>query len=107
MSHPCVFCTLPETVIPSLPWGVYSNRPPDQPFSDKIFSNIQSKSCLAQFEDILSGPITCCLGEETDLQLTTTSFQVQVESDKVSREPPFLQAKLTSDSLSMTFLCTY
>ncbi|KAK4811287.1 hypothetical protein QYF61_023339 [Mycteria americana] len=31
--------------------------------------------------------------EETDTHLTTTSFQVVVESDEVSPEPPFLQAK--------------
>lgn len=68
-----------------------------------FFSNIQSKPCLEQFEDILSGPVTCCLGEDTDLQLTTTSFQVGGGSDKVSSGPPFLQTKLTSDSLSTTF----
>ncbi|KAK4831047.1 hypothetical protein QYF61_014979 [Mycteria americana] len=33
------------------------------------------------------------LGEETDPHLSTTSFQVVVESDKVSPQPPFLQAK--------------
>ncbi|KAK1203175.1 LRCH1 protein, partial [Pygoscelis papua] len=31
--------------------------------------------------------------KETDTHLTTTSFQVVVEPDKVSPEPPFLQAK--------------
>ncbi|KAK4816402.1 hypothetical protein QYF61_016719 [Mycteria americana] len=58
-----------------------------------IFPNIQTKPLLMQLEDISSRPITCNLGEETDTDLTTTSFQVVVESDKVSPVPPFLQAK--------------
>ncbi|KAK4820460.1 hypothetical protein QYF61_027037 [Mycteria americana] len=33
------------------------------------------------------------LGEETNTHLSTASFQVVVESNKVSPEPPFLQAK--------------
>ncbi|KAK4806231.1 hypothetical protein QYF61_013375 [Mycteria americana] len=33
------------------------------------------------------------LTKETDPHLSTTSFQVVVESDKVSPQPPFLQAK--------------
>ncbi|KAF1644954.1 FERM domain-containing protein 3, partial [Aptenodytes patagonicus] len=33
------------------------------------------------------------LGEETDPHLATTSFQVVVESDEVSPQPPFLQAE--------------
>ena len=46
-----------------------------------------------QLEAVFSQPITCFLGEETKTCLTTTSFQVVVESDKISPEPPFLQAK--------------
>lgn len=38
-------------------------------------------------------PVTGCLGEETDPHLATASFQVLVESDKVSLQPPFLQDK--------------
>ncbi|KAK4806152.1 hypothetical protein QYF61_001075 [Mycteria americana] len=65
----------------------------DNPFGEEIFSNIQSKPPLAQLEAISSRPITCYLGEETDPHLSTTSFQVVVESNKVSPQPPFLQAK--------------
>ncbi|KAK4829457.1 LOW QUALITY PROTEIN: hypothetical protein QYF61_004675, partial [Mycteria americana] len=65
----------------------------DNPFSEVKFPNIQSKPPLAQLEAISSCPITCYLGEETDPHLSTTSFQVVVESDKVSPELPFLQAK--------------
>ncbi|KAK4818705.1 hypothetical protein QYF61_017926, partial [Mycteria americana] len=65
----------------------------DNPFSEVKFPNIQSKPPLAQLEAISSRPITCYLGEETDPHLSTTSFQVVVESDKVSPQPPFLQAE--------------
>ncbi|KAK4831109.1 hypothetical protein QYF61_015412 [Mycteria americana] len=60
---------------------------------EEKFPNIQSKPPLAQLEAISSCPITCHLGEETDPHLSTTSFQVAVESEKVSPQPPFLQAK--------------
>ncbi|KAK4815884.1 hypothetical protein QYF61_009935, partial [Mycteria americana] len=65
----------------------------DNPFSEEKFPNIQSKPPLAQLEAISSCPITCYLGEETDPHLSTTSFQVAVESNKVSPQPPLLQAK--------------
>ncbi|KAK4810751.1 LOW QUALITY PROTEIN: hypothetical protein QYF61_007725 [Mycteria americana] len=65
----------------------------DHPFSKEIFPNIQSKPPLAQLKAVSSCPITCYLGEETDPHLSTTSFQVVVESDKVSPQPPFLRAK--------------
>ncbi|KAK4825193.1 hypothetical protein QYF61_025121 [Mycteria americana] len=59
----------------------------------EIFPNIQSKPPLAQLEAISSRPIAFYLGEETDPHLSTASFQAVVESDKVSPQPPFLQAK--------------
>ncbi|KAK4818581.1 hypothetical protein QYF61_015381 [Mycteria americana] len=65
----------------------------DNPFSEVKFPNIQSKPPLVQLEAISSCPITCYLGEETDPHLSTTSFQVAVESEKVSPQPPFLQTK--------------
>ncbi|KAK4810257.1 hypothetical protein QYF61_013072 [Mycteria americana] len=65
----------------------------DNPFSKEIFPNIQSKPLLMQLEAISSCPIACYLGEETDPHLSTTSFQAVVESDKVSPQPPVLQAK--------------
>ncbi|KAK4828264.1 hypothetical protein QYF61_024871 [Mycteria americana] len=65
----------------------------DNPLGEEKFPNIQSKPPLAQLEAISSCPITCYLGEETDPHLSTTSCQVVVESDEVSPQPPFLQAK--------------
>ncbi|KAK4824048.1 hypothetical protein QYF61_009639 [Mycteria americana] len=65
----------------------------DNPFSEVKFPNIQSKPPLAQLEAISSCPITCYMAEETDPHLSTTSFQAVVESDKVSPQPPFLQAE--------------
>ncbi|KAK4827946.1 hypothetical protein QYF61_022561 [Mycteria americana] len=65
----------------------------DNPLGEVKFPNIQSKPPLAQLEAISSRPIACYLGEETDTHLSTASLQVVVESNKVSPQPPFLQAK--------------
>ncbi|KAK4810205.1 hypothetical protein QYF61_011799 [Mycteria americana] len=65
----------------------------DNPLSEVKFPNIQSKPPLAQLEAISSHPVTCYLGEETDPHLSTASFQAVVESNKVSPQPPFLQAE--------------
>ncbi|KAK4819909.1 hypothetical protein QYF61_014644 [Mycteria americana] len=65
----------------------------DNPFGEEIFPNIQSKPPLVQLEAISSCPIACYLGEEANTHLARTSFQVVVESDKVSPQPPFLQAE--------------
>ena len=46
-----------------------------------------------QLEAISSHPIARYLGEETNTCLITTSFKVVVERDKVSPQPPLLQAK--------------
>ncbi|PKU29473.1 protein diaphanous hypothetical protein [Limosa lapponica baueri] len=54
----------------------------DNPFSEEIFPNIQSKPPLAQLEAISSCPVACHLGDETDLHLTTTCFQVVAENNK-------------------------
>ena len=59
----------------------------DKPFGEEIFPNIQSKPHLAQLEAISSHHITCYLAKGTD----TYYFQVAVESNKVSPQPPFLQ----------------
>ncbi|KAJ7413847.1 hypothetical protein WISP_88025 [Willisornis vidua] len=40
-----------------------------------------------------SCPTAGCLAEETNTHLATTSFQVVAESDKVSPQPPLLQAE--------------
>jgi len=46
-----------------------------------------------QLEAVASHPITSYLGEETNTCLTTTSFQVAVESSKASPQPPLFQKK--------------
>ncbi|KAK4828887.1 hypothetical protein QYF61_001445 [Mycteria americana] len=47
----------------------------DNPVSEEIFPNTQSKRPLVQLETASSYPIACYLGEETDPHLSTTSFQ--------------------------------
>ena len=44
-----------------------------------------------QLEAIASCPVASYLGEETNTHLTTASFQVVIESEKVSPQPPLLQ----------------
>ena len=46
------------------------------------FPNVQPKSPLAQLEAIPSDPITSHMREEADPQLTTTSLQLAIESNK-------------------------
>jgi len=67
----------------------------DHSFSKAIFPNVQSKPPQMQLEAISSHPIASYLGEETNTRLTTISFQVAVESDKVSPQPPLLQTKVS------------
>ncbi|KAK4815248.1 hypothetical protein QYF61_023695 [Mycteria americana] len=59
----------------------------------QCLTTLSSKPPLAQLEAISSCPMACYLGEETNTHLAATSFQIVVESDKVSPQPPFLQAK--------------
>ena len=66
---------------------------PDHSFSKEIFPNIQSKPPLMKLQAISSHPIASYLEEETNTCLTTTSFQVAVESDNVSPQPPLLQMR--------------
>ena len=54
-----------------------------------------------KFEAVSSHPVTSYLGEETNTHLATTAFQVAVESDKVSPQPPLLRLNKHS-SLSHT-----
>ena len=58
---------------------------------EEIFPNIQSEPPLAKLEAVSSCPIASYSGEETDSHLTATSFQVVVESNKISSEPPLVQ----------------
>jgi len=66
---------------------------PDHSFSEETFPNTQSKSPLMQLEAISSHPIASYLGEEIIIYLTTTSFQVVVETNEVPPQPPLLQTK--------------
>jgi len=50
--------------------------------------HFQPEPPLAQLEAIPSGAITSYLREDVDPQLPTPSFQVVVESNKVSPESP-------------------
>ncbi|KAK4819936.1 hypothetical protein QYF61_015557 [Mycteria americana] len=110
-SSPTVNLTLPSPPLHHVPthliqtsfkylqgWGLnpFPGQPVpvlDNPFGEVKFPNIQSKPPLVQLEAISSCPITCYLGEETNPHLSTASFQAVVESNKVSPQPPFLQAK--------------
>ena len=65
----------------------------DNTFSEEIFPNIQCKPSLTLHEAISFHPITSYQGEETNTHLVTTSFQVVLESNEVSPQPPFLQAE--------------
>lgn len=55
----------------------------DNAFYKEIFPNIQSKPSLAQFEAISSYSTIYYPGEEIDLHLAKTSFQVVAGSEKV------------------------
>ena len=59
---------------------------------EEILIYVQPKPPLVQFEAIASKPITIHPREEANLHLTTTSFQVVVESN-VSPELSLLQTK--------------
>jgi len=61
---------------------------PDHPFREAVFPNVQPESSLAQLEVIPSSPITGYTREEAAPQLTTTSLQVVIESNKVSLIAP-------------------
>jgi len=64
---------------------------PDRSFRKEIFPNIQSEPPLRQLEAISPSPIAGYWVEETNPCLTTTSFQIVVESDMVPPQPPLLQ----------------
>lgn len=53
-----------------------------------FFPKIHSKPPLSQLEAILSCSVTCYMGEGTNAQLATTSFQIGVESKMVSPGNP-------------------
>lgn len=62
------------------------------PSCEKILL-IPNPSSLVQRKDIFSHPITCYLGEDTDPNPNTTSFQLVVEGNTVFPELSFLQIK--------------
>ena len=61
---------------------------PDHSFREVVFPNIYPEPSLVQLEAIPSSPITSYAREEANPQLTTTSLQVVIESNKVFPEPP-------------------
>jgi len=77
----------------------------NNPFFEEILSDTQSKPPLAQLEAVSSHPITCHLRKETDTLLSTTSFQVVVESSEVSCQPTLLQTKQPQFYLQLLFIC--
>ena len=64
-------------VIQPTPWAKFPV--PDHFFGEEILPNIQPEPPLVQPEVILSCSIISYVGEETDLHLSTTFFQVVVE----------------------------
>lgn len=54
----------------------------DNPFGKEMFPSIQSELPLKQLEAGSSCPSACYVGEETNVHLTTSSFQ-EIESSKV------------------------
>ncbi|KAJ7424515.1 hypothetical protein WISP_28382 [Willisornis vidua] len=66
---------------------------PDHSLCKEFLSNVQTKPPLAELEPVSSCSTAGCLREETNPHPATTSFQVVVESDDISPEPPLLQAK--------------
>jgi len=78
-------------VTPALPWAASSMS--HHSFWEGIFPNIQPEPPLAQLGAVLSHPIVSYVGEEADTHHTASSFQVTVESDEVSPEPPLPQAE--------------
>jgi len=71
--------TFRDHYLPGQPITVYYHS-----FWEEIFPNIQPESPLAQIKAITSCLITNYLGEEANIHITTISFQVVVEIDKVS-----------------------
>lgn len=66
---------------------------PYNPFHEEIPPDVQHESLLRQSEAVSSCPIIRRMGAESDPHLDPLSFQIVRESDKVSPETPFLQAK--------------
>ncbi|KAJ7414114.1 hypothetical protein WISP_86616 [Willisornis vidua] len=66
---------------------------PNYSLCKEFLSDIQTKLSLTELKPVLSCSTVGCVREETNPHLATTTFQVVVESDKVSPEPPLLQAK--------------
>lgn len=74
-----------------LPWTAQSQPSPmlNHPFSEEILPGFEP--FLVQLEAMLSYPVAAFLGEEGNLG--TISFQEVIQSEKVTPEPPPLQAK--------------
>lgn len=92
MPCPVVSWTLPGMATLPLPLAACSNV--QQPFQEEILPDVQPEPPLVQLEATSSCPVTCC-----HPHLATTSFQVVVESDKISCDSPFSRLN-TPSSLS-------
>ena len=78
--------TLPKMASPPSPWAACSSA-----WSLLVRGNLSKHptwTSLVQLEAIIFHPITSYLGGVTDPHLATTSFQIVVESSKISPEPP-------------------
>jgi len=66
---------------------------PDHSFGEEVVPNMQPEPPLVQLEAIHSSSSIVTWEKRLSPHLTTTSFLVAVDSDKVSPELPFLQTK--------------
>lgn len=62
-------------------------------FHEEILSIAQNEPPLAHLEAISYCPVAGFVGEDTDHHIDAAFFRVAVKGDKVSPEPPFLQAE--------------
>lgn len=79
----------------------------DNAYSKESVPNGQPTSSLIQRRAISSCLVAYYMGEGDDPHLATVSFQVVVESNEVTPEPPFLQSKhplLPSQPLLITLV---
>nr|XP_054483765.1 uncharacterized protein LOC129117232 [Agelaius phoeniceus]XP_054483773.1 uncharacterized protein LOC129117232 [Agelaius phoeniceus] len=85
-----LFKTHPGMVTPPFQWADHSSLY----LSVKSFFLISNLYFpVTHLEAVSSGSVSCCLEKETNPHLATATFQGVVESDKVTPESPFLQAK--------------
>ena len=92
MPHPHGSSAPPGMVTAPPPWAAYAIMS-QHTSGEAVFPNVNmTLPCCNSSPPITSHSVSY-LGEEADPHLTTTSFQVVVESDKVSPEHPLLQTE--------------